>query len=623
MKTLIFLPPETSSTPPSSFAKSRSTSVDIIRAPTSSAVLDLSQTNAFCRLNRGLVDGIAEVLNRKKDGEEIDTELTRTDITKEGVDWVSINRLRQMALSGITLLDNLDVKNPDQSIKVRILKTWTQPDKYNPGETLKIEMILMDEQGVMIEAVCNKKYLIKFQKLLKEGDCFIIRKPSLGDNMDPYKILNHPYKVHLNWGSTVVKCMDFRGTQYGFSFSPFEQLIQNSVADNTILGKGRIIYVTLWDSYADKFSEYMVDKEPDVEWYYLACKVCSRKASRKWIIGEPDDEAHDSKNQLSLHLPQHHHDWGGPRAALWWPNDGCNMVEWPWLLRPSLIRTPLIRHSPSPQLHSLLPHSPFIFIRRPPPLRPVTFAGAHSPASLEPSSFASQAPIRPGPNPIRALAIRQPRPSIRHFMSFGQHHQPSTRKPYSATLFGNDNFSPTIISKPKFTDGEYNNLHPDEFNLLLDRKFAFKIDISRFNLRNNVHSNMKFFGVSRITDDASVLSTLENKYKYEEGSNTKVMHATSVDFSSQEIANSKDSVSFTGDNSTPFSENVATTARTVHRNGNSQHSFTDGLKRNLEDAYDVDDSPCQSVSKSRKKLIEDDESDAVFTRKLLAPKIEK
>ncbi|KAL8239161.1 hypothetical protein R6Q59_015728 [Mikania micrantha] len=67
-----------------------------------------------------------------------------------------------MDLSGITLLDNLDVKNPDQSIKVRILKTWTQPDKYNPGETLKIEMILMGEHGVMIEAVCNKKYLIKF-----------------------------------------------------------------------------------------------------------------------------------------------------------------------------------------------------------------------------------------------------------------------------------------------------------------------------------------------------------------------------------------------------------------------------------------------------------------------------
>ncbi|KAL8230154.1 hypothetical protein R6Q59_000508, partial [Mikania micrantha] len=26
--------------------------------------------------------------------------------------------------------------------------------------------------------------------------------------------------------------------------------------------EGRIIYITLWDSYADKFSEYMADKEP-------------------------------------------------------------------------------------------------------------------------------------------------------------------------------------------------------------------------------------------------------------------------------------------------------------------------------------------------------------------------
>ncbi|KAD4385891.1 hypothetical protein E3N88_26060 [Mikania micrantha] len=276
----------------------------------------------------------------------------------------------------------------------------------------------------MIEAVCSKKYLIKFQKLLKDGDCFIIRKPSLGDNMSPYKILNHPYKVHLHWGSTVVKCMEFRGTQYGFSFSPFEQFIQNS--------KSRIIYVTLWDSYADKFSEYMADKEPGrpyVSTTYFATNL---------FINSDIDDTNQFKSKLH-----------------------CN-------------------------------------------------------------------------------------------------DQQTTSSSYR------------VIGSSLVT--------------LVEDDFLSKTALNT---------------VIEVNDIAEVLCEHDDEGNYEENQ----IFECNNDQCSQKV--------------------IDPLPRTVHRNGNSQHSFTACLKRNLEDVYDVDDSPCESISKSRKKLMDGNEPKAVFSQKLLTSKIEK
>ncbi|KAD4981856.1 hypothetical protein E3N88_18527 [Mikania micrantha] len=350
----------------------------------------------------------------------------------------------------------------------------------------------------MNEAVCTKKYLIKFQKLLKEGDCFIIRKPSLGDNM------------------------------------------------------GRIIYVTSWDSYADKFPEYMADSgRPYVSTTYFATNL---------FINSDIDDINQFKSKLHC-------------------NDDQTTSSSYRVIGSSLVTSVEDDFLSKIALNTVIEVNDIAEVKK------VFIVGTIKCVIPDVEWF--KIPLRVQDS-IGVLSL---------------------------TLFDRDakkllNISAKdLLQKLTESEAEYNNLHPDEFNLLLDGKFAFKINISCFNLRNNIDSNMKFFGVSKITDDATILSTLENKIKNEEGSNTKIMHATSVEFSSQQIAHSK--------------ENDATTARTLHRNENSQHSFTAGLKRNLEDVYDVDDSPCQSISKSRKKLMADNEPDAVFSQKLLTPKIEK
>ncbi|KAJ9536465.1 hypothetical protein OSB04_un000373 [Centaurea solstitialis] len=45
----------------------------------------------------------------------------------------------------ITLIDNLDIPKDDFTVKVRIIRLWSQPLFKDPEQLYSIEMILMDE----------------------------------------------------------------------------------------------------------------------------------------------------------------------------------------------------------------------------------------------------------------------------------------------------------------------------------------------------------------------------------------------------------------------------------------------------------------------------------------------
>ena len=46
----------------------------------------------------------------------------------------------------ITLIDNLDIQKDDFTVKVRIIRLWSQPLFKDPEQLYSIEMILMDEE---------------------------------------------------------------------------------------------------------------------------------------------------------------------------------------------------------------------------------------------------------------------------------------------------------------------------------------------------------------------------------------------------------------------------------------------------------------------------------------------
>ncbi|KAF5754098.1 putative nucleic acid-binding, replication factor A [Helianthus annuus] len=85
----------------------------------------------------------------------------------------------------------------------------------------------------------------------------------------------------------------------------------------------------------------------------------------------------------------------------------------------------------------------------------------------------------------------------------------------------------------KHVAGGDKGLYPDEFEALLGKKFAFKIDISEFNIEHNFW----FFGVSKLTDDEDIIFELEKKANNIEVETTASLNNRFTDMESEDTVN--------------------------------------------------------------------------------------
>ncbi|XP_076894221.1 uncharacterized protein LOC143546442 [Bidens hawaiensis] len=93
------------------------------------------------------------------------------------------------------MLNQLDVINSDCILKVRILKLWHLNHNSKPGEDWSIEMIVQDEMGNKIQAYVRKLCIPKHDVWLGENRPLSVRKASLGANMPTYRYIDCPHKL--------------------------------------------------------------------------------------------------------------------------------------------------------------------------------------------------------------------------------------------------------------------------------------------------------------------------------------------------------------------------------------------------------------------------------------------
>nr|KAJ0224601.1 hypothetical protein LSAT_V11C100037190 [Lactuca sativa] len=121
----------------------------------------------------------------------------------------------------ITPIKDIDSIKEDFTIKVRIIRLWTQMSKFNANDTYSIETILMDEEGRKIHASCLKKSFSKFERYLNEDTSLYIRKPN---------------KLTLNPYTTVKECENFSGSAHGFAFVDFNIILSNNILESNSIG---------------------------------------------------------------------------------------------------------------------------------------------------------------------------------------------------------------------------------------------------------------------------------------------------------------------------------------------------------------------------------------------------
>ncbi|KAI3743027.1 hypothetical protein L1987_60728 [Smallanthus sonchifolius] len=140
--------------------------------------------------------------------------------------------------------------------------------------------------------------------------------------------------------------------------------------------------------------------------------------------------------------------------------------------------------------------------------------------------------------------------------------------------------------------GGYNRLLPDEFYDLMDKKYAFKIEITDFNLK----TGKQVYTIAKMTDDSSIIGELEIFFTSNEVDDYASMNAMSVDVQSQET----DVVSFCGDNGTPISDLDKNPGKRPCLNEKKDTFKADNeLKRSLCHIYDVDEEVSFSATKAR------------------------
>ncbi|XP_076915908.1 uncharacterized protein LOC143575397 [Bidens hawaiensis] len=146
----------------------------------------------------------------------------------------------------------------------------------------------------------------------------------------------------------------------------------------------------------------------------------------------------------------------------------------------------------------------------------------------------------------------------------------------------------------RFIKGVDSKPFPAVLNTLLGKKYAFKIDIKKY----NVDRQEKFLGIIKFSDDENIISALEQKFNLDQSDLSGSMHLTTGDSISQDTVNMKDSLSFTGDNTTPESTSISAVVSSSN------------LKRNLVEVYDDDElEPSNSGTKGPPKSLKCDKED--------------
>ncbi|KAK9057114.1 hypothetical protein SSX86_024481 [Deinandra increscens subsp. villosa] len=160
---------------------------------------------------------------------------------------------------------------------------------------------------------------------------------------------------------------------------------------------------------------------------------------------------------------------------------------------------------------------------------------------------------------------------------------------------------------------------PDEISNIFEKRLAFKIDITSFNLDNDY----RYYTVAKLTDDVGIIKSLDEKYNIEQSQFSGSVNLSSQDMLSQASSYKKDVVSVGDDdvNTLHAGEISDKKSQTRCESSNESKKIDPALKRKLNDVYDVEDSCDQSHPKNLDEVVRDDAT--MVKMSLLTPKLEK
>ncbi|CAH1417941.1 unnamed protein product [Lactuca virosa] len=120
-------------------------------------------------------------------------------------------------------LKDIEHITDDSHLKVRVLKIW---NFIKNNQVLSIEMIIMDEEATKYQSRVFSQNFSRFRDLIKEGESYIILKPNMAAVKNGFSVTGQRQTITLDCKSIVKKCDDFSGPVNGFVFADFNSIIE-------------------------------------------------------------------------------------------------------------------------------------------------------------------------------------------------------------------------------------------------------------------------------------------------------------------------------------------------------------------------------------------------------------
>ncbi|KAJ0500482.1 putative nucleic acid-binding protein [Helianthus annuus] len=546
----------------------------------------------------------------------------------------------------ITMFRSLNDHSTNYTIKAKIISMWDKKMNGYDNQIYRVDMLLMDEEGAFIQCSCLHKLFKRFLKFLVVDDCLLIHKPSLAKDTTKIKVTGKDQKLSFYAFTSVLKTDNWSGPRYLFKFTDFKSVLSKKIEVNTPIDfigylvvsypiedanrkdgsktkrmtitlkdlEDQKISVTLWENYAITLSNYMNDKNRpahvvilvhfgtvniyqginplffpygNLKMYFnyaydyfipiiaIKCVLQSGKvgltnmfeASRVFI----NSDIHEIKEFKDRYLEKEFSKSSSSKQS-------CSQV---------------ISNTEDEFLNA----EDFVmngFIASIDVEKKVIIVGTVIAISND--------------KPWYYLSCNVCKKQIEEKTELVERDDGSfdVLDDKSFECINPECDAVDIVPVDTFTEGSFQSL-PSEFDVLVNKKFAFQIKISSFNITNQVEN----YGISMLSSDEDLLSALEKKWKVNESDFSE----SNVQSLSDSVGNvkglGKESQSVMGDSVTPDPIDGSDQEATKFEN----------IKRNLEDVYDVD-AVDSSSTKRRNSPGKVEINDAVGLD-LLTPKIEK
>nr|KAJ0227162.1 hypothetical protein LSAT_V11C100048500 [Lactuca sativa] len=467
-------------------------------------------------------------------------------------------------------LKNIDQIDDNSHIKIRVLKMW---NFTRNNMVCSIEMIIMDEEGTQYHSRVFNQNFSRFGHLLKENDTYIIIKPNMAAVLNGFSYTDvigqivsirpletsNPVasKHYIKLTLSNLESVHLKVTIFGTQAYQLSQYLKENPTVNCVVIVMQFVKLNIWDGVGQAKSHFEVTK------MFINSDIVEINEYKKRL--KADDNLDDFKDTFPLKTI-------------------CEITEplkeMKFLLVASIVN---IRQNLHWYYEACYKRGKKTSVPR------------HNHSYTDPQKVTETVVVQckdPSCNNSDFRTV------IKYIIPINVQDGTDT---IGLTLF--DREAKRLLDISAYELKKIHEAARDSDALLQNRKFAFLVDITKYNVNN--YNNI--YTILKLTEDVSIVSELESKLEL---MSIESVSLNQVPLESDDVVQpvQKDVISQTDESFTPSTVDKSTAT--------SPSKISTDLKRNLQDICDVDSGDDLSSTKAKRKSIGEETP-------LLIPKVEK